>query len=356
MEGARVSVGDRAGAEAGAGRRAGADGRAKEGAGAGMGEARGTASEVDAGVGKAESAGAGMGLGGCVGAEVGAGSGVDMGEVTGARASAGEAAGWDEDERAEARWEAAVALVQLAGATTRAGSPSHLKPGPDPLPYAGWSVRMRPGTEGRREETGEGGSVDRPDVGVQWVGGGTHHGHEMTVEEKLRVRRMKFRAAAGAKASSGLPPGPGAGSGSGGEYSAGAGGRGGGGAGRKRKAPAERAFEAERAEKVRREVQWAQVRAAVCGVLRRAARKRAGRRRASGNHTGGTAGTALNANNDAAAPSELETVTVQEGIMENRPKRKCQEVPPGTYAPIKRAKGMPPGRPPDPPPLNPPQP
>ena len=227
---------------------------------------------------------------------------------------------------------------------------SRLMPGPNPVPYAGWLVRRRPGTEGGREEKGEGGSVERPDVGVQRVGGGTHHGDETTVEEKLRVRRLEIRAKARVKESSELPPGPRAGSGSGGEYSAGTGGRGGGGAGRKRKAPAERALEAERAEKVRREVQWAQVRAAVCGVLRRAARKRAGRRRASGNHTGGTAGTALNANNDAAAPSELVTVTVQEGIMVNRPKRKCQEVPPGTYAPIKRAKGTPPGRPPDPPP------
>ena len=135
--------------------------------------------------------------------------------------------------------------------------------------------------------------------------------------------------------------------------SSGTGARGGGGAGRKRKASAAGALEAERAEKVRREVQWAHVRAAMCGVLRRAERKKAGRRRAGVKRTRHAPRTAPIVHN-AAAPSQVPTVTAQEGIKEKRPKRKCKEVPPGTYAPIKRAKGTPPGRPPDPPPpLNP---
>ena len=87
------------------------------------------------------------------------------------------------------------------------------------------------------------------------------------------------------------------------------------------------------------------MRAAMCGVLRRAERKKAGKRRARAKRTGHVPGTAPIVHSEAA-PSEVSTVTVQEGIKANRPKRKCKEVPPGTYAPIKRAKGMPPGRPP----------
>ena len=185
-----------------------------------------------------------------------------------------------------------MALVQLAGATTWAGSPSRLMPGPNPLPYAGWPVRVRPETVSRRVEKGKGGSVDRPEAGVQRVGSGTHQESESTVEEKLRVQRLLLRAGARAMASSELPPGPGAGSGSGGEYSAGTGGRGGGGAGRKRKAPAERALEAERAEKRRREVQWAHVRASMCGVLDRVGRKRRGKRREKEQRTSHAPGTA----------------------------------------------------------------
>jgi len=124
------------------------------------------------------------------------------------------------------------------------------------------------------------------------MGGGTHREDGTTVEEKIRVRRLAIRAEAKAKTSSVQPSVRGAGSGSGGEYSAGTGERGGGGAGRKRKAPAARALEAERAEKVRREVQWAHVRAAMCGVLRRAERKRAGRRRAREKRTSSASGTA----------------------------------------------------------------
>ena len=163
---------------------------------------------------------------------------------------------------------------------------------------------------------------------------------------------MKFRAEAKAKASSMQPSVRVAGSGSGGEYSAGTGARGGGGAGRKRKASAAGVLEAERAEKVRREVQWAHVRAAMCGVLRRAGRKKAGMRRASVTRTSHAPGTATIVHN-AAAPSQVPAVTEKEGIKEKRPKRKCKEVPPGTYAPMKRAKGTPPGRPPDPPPTPP---
>ena len=86
--------------------------------------------------------------------------------------------------------------------------------------------------------------------------------------------------------------------------------------------------------------------------------KRTGKRRAREKRTGHAPGMAATVRTVAAAPTEAATVvTVQEGIMEKRPKRKCKEVPPGTYAPIKRAKGTPPGRPPDvDPPLNPPTP
>ena len=119
-----------------------------------------------------------------------------------------------------------------------------------------------------------------------------------------------------------------------------------------RKASAAGALEAERAEKVRREVQWAHVRAAMCGVLRRAGRKKAGRRRASVTRISHAPGTATIVH-IAVPPSQVQAVTEKEGIKETRPKRKCKEVPPGTYAPMKRAKGTPPGRPPDPPPPKP---
>ena len=193
---------------------------------------------------------------------------------------------------------------------------------------------------------------------MQGAGDGAHHGSETTVEERIRLRRAKLRVAAREKASSARPPAQGARGGSGGECRLGPGARGGGGTGRKRKAPAAGALEAERAEKVRREVQWAHVRAAMCGVLLRMERKRAGKKRAREKRTGHAPGTAAIVRK-VAAPSKVATVTVQEGIMATRPKRKCKEVPPGTYAPAKRAKGTPPGRPPDvdpPPPLNPPLP
>ena len=48
--------------------------------------------------------------------------------------------------------------------------------------------------------------------------------------------------------------------------------------GSKRKATAASAVETERAEKRRREVQWAHVHAAMCGVLGRVGRKRRGKR------------------------------------------------------------------------------
>ena len=128
--------------------------------------------------------------------------------------------------------------------------------------------------------------MERPNSGIQGGGAGAHRSEEATVEERIKKRRAQLRAEAKLQATSEQPPVQGAGSGSGGERSSGTGTRGGGGAGRKRKASAAGALEAERAEKVRREVQWAHVRAAMCGVLRRAGRKKAGRRRASVKRTG----------------------------------------------------------------------
>ncbi len=77
-------------------------------------------------------------------------------------------------------------------------------------------------------------------------------------------------------------------------------------------------MEAERAEKVRREVQWAHVRAAMCGVLLRTERKRAGKKRAREKRTGHAPGVAGIVRSVAVAPSEVATVTVQEGKLEKK--------------------------------------
>ena len=276
------------------------------------------------------------------------GAGIGIGDGAGAWAGAGEDAGWGAGGGVGALWEAATALLRLASAATRAGGPSWLVPGPIPRSNAGGPDEVGEGYDGGREGKGEGGRMERPESGLQGGGAGVHRSDEATVEEKIKRRRAQLRAAAKQRTTSEQPPVQGAGSGSGGERGSGTGARDGGGAGRKRKASAAGALEAERAEKVRREVQWAHVRAAMCGVLRRAERKKAGRRRASVKRTGHAPGTAPM--HSDAAPSQVPTVTVQEEIKEKSPKRKCKEVPPGTYAPIKRAKGMPPGRPPDPPP------
>ena len=159
--------------------------------------------------------------------------------------------------------------------------------------------------------------MKRPDNGLQGGGAGAHCSDEATVEEKIKQRREQLWAAAKRRTASELPPVREAGSGSGGEHGAGTGARDGGGAGRKRKASGAGALEAERAEKVRREVQWAHVRAAMCGVLSRAERKRAGKKRAREKRTGHAPGMAATVRTVAAAPSEAATVTVQEGIMLN---------------------------------------
>jgi len=301
-------------------------------AGASSGEAVEGEAGADAAGGSGMTTGVGVGIG------VGAGAGAD----------AGNAAGRGAGENTDARWEAATALVQLAGAAERAGGPPRPVPGPNPMSNARWlatvGLRYKEGRVGQ----GGGGRVERPDSGLQGAGDGAHRSNEATVEEKLRQRRARLREAAREEESSAQPPAQGAGGGSDCECSLGPGARGGGGAGRKRKAPAAGALEAVRAEKVRREVQWAHVRAAMCGVLLRTERKRAGKKRAREKRTGHSPGTAAIVRR-VAAPSQVMTVTVQEGKLEKRSTRKCQEVPPGTYAPVKRAKGTPPDV--DPPPM-----
>ena len=88
-----------------------------------------------------------------------------------------------------------------------------------------------------------------------------------TVEEKVKLRRLKLRDKAKGKATRAKPPARGTESGLGGVGGGSLAFRSGGVVGRKRKSTAAGAAEAERAEKVRREVQWAHVRAAVCGLL-----------------------------------------------------------------------------------------
>ena len=89
-----------------------------------------------------------------------------------------------------------------------------------------------------------------------------------TVEEKVKLRRLKLRDKAKGKATRAKPPARGTESGLGGVGGASLAFRSGGVAGRKRKSTAAGAAEAERAEKVRREVQWAHVRAAVCARVK----------------------------------------------------------------------------------------
>ncbi len=265
------------------------------GAGASSGEA------VEGEAGTDVAGGTGMTTGVGVGIGVGAGEGADAGND----ARRGEGANTD------ARWEAATALVQLAGAAERAGGTHRLVPGPNPMSNARCPAKVGLRYEEGRVEQGGGGRVERPDSGLQGAGDGAHHGSETTVEERIRLRRAKLRAAAREKASSARPPAQGAGGGSGGECRLGPGARGGGGTGRKRKAPAAGALEAERAEKVRREVQWAHVRAAMCGVLLRTERKRAGKKRAREKRTGHAPGTAAIVRK-VAAPSQVATVTGQD--------------------------------------------
>ena len=130
------------------------------------------------------------------------------------------------------------------------------------------------------------------------------------------------------KASSAQQPEQMMGSGRGDEHGAGTGARGGRVAGGKRKATAAGAWEAVRAEKVRREVHWAHVRAAMCAVLHRARRRERGKGQQRKKRTGHTPGTTTVVANEAVVNAEASVV--REAKTENRPKRKCKDIPPGT--------------------------
>ena len=132
------------------------------------------------------------------------------------------------------------------------------------------------------------------------------------------------------KASSAQQPEQRMGSGRGDEHGAGTGARGGRVAGGKRKATAAGAWEAVRAEKVRREVHWAHVRAAMCAVLHRARRRERGKGQQRKKRTGHTPGTTTIVANEAVVNAEASVV--REAKTENRPKRKCKDIPPGTPA------------------------
>ena len=163
-----------------------------------------------------------------------------------------------------------------------------------------------------------------------------------TVEERLKLRRAQLRMEVRLKASSAQQPAQMTGSGRGDEHGAGTGARGGRVAGGKRKATAAGAWEAVRAEKVRREVHWAHVRAAMCAVLHRARRRERGKGQQRKKRTGHTPGTTTSVANEAVVNAEASVV--REAKTENRPKRKCKDIPPGTYAPVQRIRGAPPGR------------
>ena len=204
------------------------------------------------------------------------------------------------------------------------------------------------------------GSEKRPSKGVLVKGGEAHRCDGTPVEERLRLRRLELRARTKGRMASPEPPARGTESGSGKVGDASARAVCGGVVGRKRKASAAGAWEAVRAEKVQREVHWARVRAAVCAVLSRARRRERGKGQQRKKRTGHKPGTTTSVA-EAAVP-EAETSVVRETETANRPKRKCKDIPPGSYAPVKRPRGTPPGRPPGrppdpllpPPPPNPP--
>ena len=163
--------------------------------------------------------------------------------------------------------------------------------------------------EDGREATGGRGSVKRPSKGVLVKGGEAHRGDETPVEERLslRLRRLALRARTKDRMTSPEPPARGTESGSGKVGNASAGAVCGGVMGRKRKATAAGEAEAARVEKVRREVQWAQVRAAMCGVLNRAERKQSRRRRKRAKRTSHSPGTTAIVHEDVA-PAEVSEV------------------------------------------------
>ena len=321
-------------------------------AGAGMGEGEGT--RWGAAVALLQLAGAAT-----FGGEEGAGAGVSAGEGAseGAGAGAGEEMSRKESASAAAgtQWDAAATLLQLAGAAGSAGEPRGLVPGPSPNPNAGGHVEVnRAGEEGREGMDGRG-SEKRPSKGVLVKGGEAHRCDGTPVEERLRLRRLELRARTKGRMTSPEPPARGTESGSGKVGDASARAVCGGVVGRKRKASAAGAWEAVRAEKVQREVHWARVRAAVCAVLSRARRRERGKGQQRKKRTGHKPGTTTSVA-EAAVP-QAETSVVRETETANRPKRKCKDIPPGSYAPVKRPRGAPPGRPPGrPPDLPPPSP
>ena len=180
----------------------------------------------------------------------------------------------------------------------------------------------------------------RPHERLQGMGAGAHRQEGATVEGRLKLRRAQLRMEVRWKASSAQQPEQRMGSGRGDEHGAGTGARGGRVAGGKRKATAAGAWEAVRAEKVRREVHWAHVRAAMCAVLHRARRRERGKGQQRKKRTGHTPGTTTSVANEAVVNAEASVV--REAKTENRPKRKCKDIPPGTYAPVKRIRGAPP--------------
>ena len=118
-------------------------------------------------------------------------------------------------------------------------------------------------------------------------------------------RRERLWLAARAKESRAPSPAQRKGGGQAAEHGASTGAQGGSNVvGGKRKATAERAVENERAEKRRREVQWAHVRAAMCGVLGRVGRKRRGKRPGKERRASHTPGTAT------AVPHEVQKAAV----------------------------------------------
>ena len=154
--------------------------------------------------------------------------------------------------------------------TARAAALLHLAPGPNPDSNAGRLVGKQPAHEDGGAGQGYKGSMERPQKRLRGGGAEAHRLEEETVEEKLRKRRVRLWLAARAKASRAPSPAQRKGGGQAAEHGVSAGAQGGSNVvGSKRKATAERAVESERAEKRRREVQWARVRAAMCGVLGR---------------------------------------------------------------------------------------
>ena len=215
---------------------------------------------------------------------------------------------------------AAESLLRLAGGmTARQGEPPHLTPGPSLGATAGWRYGTRLDLEEDRAGEGHGGGFLRPHERLQGMGAGAHRQEGATVEGRLKLRRAQLRMEVRLKASSAQQPEQRMGSGRGDEHGAGTGARGGRVAGGKRKATAAGAWEAVRAEKVRREVHWAHVRAAMCAVLHRARRRERGKGQQRKKRTGHTPGTTTSVANEAVVNAEASVV--REAKTENRPKR-----------------------------------